>query len=172
MLGRVMQALGWVGVMAVELFDEDGSLLVNELAPRVHNSGHWSQAGAVVDQFELHLRALCGLPCPDLRRPGIAAMLNLVGVPFDPRWLGDAGVSLHWYGKAMAHGRKLGHLNLHAEDAAGLAVALRRLLPLLDEEHAAAARHLLQLLPTTGTPQRESGAQPPPMPRWKAAMSK
>lgn len=146
MLGAIMRELDYVGVMALELFEEDGRLLVNELAPRVHNSGHWSQAGAGVDQFELHLRALCGLP-PGVHAPcGFTVMLNLVGTGFDPRWLGVAGVDLHWYGKSPAPRRKLGHLNLHASGRAELAGVIRRLLPLLDEAHASAARDALATL--------------------------
>jgi 5-(carboxyamino)imidazole ribonucleotide synthase len=143
MLGAIMRELNYVGVMAMELFDHDGQLLVNELAPRVHNSGHWSQSGAGVDQFELHLRALCGLPSGDLAPRGVTAMINLVGNDFDPRWLGVPGGELHWYGKTPAPGRKLGHLNLNANRPAELAGMLERLLPLLDPAHVQAARHAL-----------------------------
>ena len=121
MLTRIMQALDYVGVMAMECFEEAGHLLVNELAPRVHNSGHWTQEGASIDQFELHLRAITGLPLaqPEVTRP--TAMLNLVGVEFDRAWLRIGRSRLHWYGKSFRQGRKLGHLNLYADSAGSLA---------------------------------------------------
>lgn len=146
MLGRILRALDYVGVMAMELFEEDDVLLVNELAPRVHNSGHWSQDGAPVDQFELHLRALCGWPLPEAPEPATTAMLNLVGCSFDPRWLSLPGVRLHWYGKEVREGRKLGHLNLRARNEADLARQLDGLAPWLDADHALAAREAAQAL--------------------------
>jgi len=127
MLARIMDHLGYVGVMAMECFEEDGALLVNELAPRVHNSGHWSQDGASIDQFELHLRALCGLPITPPRALGATVMLNLVGTPFDARWLAHDGVRMHWYGKAPRAGRKLGHANINARDFPAAASVLREL---------------------------------------------
>ena len=146
MLGTVMESLGYVGVMAMELFDEAGELLVNELAPRVHNSGYWTLAGAGVDQFDLHLRALCELPCVEPAHAGCTVMLNLVGTGFDPRWLAQPGARLHWYGKEPAPGRKLGHLNLHAPDAEQLGRVVGALLPMLDDAHGQGARHALALL--------------------------
>lgn len=121
MLGKIMAALDYVGVMAMECFDEGGELLVNELAPRVHNSGHWTQDGASIDQFELHLRALCGFPLGQPKARGFTAMLNLVGDEFDPSWLALEQVHMHWYGKSVRPGRKLGHVNVTATDMAGLA---------------------------------------------------
>lgn len=127
MLTRIMRRLDYVGVMAMECFEEDGALLVNELAPRVHNSGHWSQDGASIDQFELHLRALCGLPLGTPRARGTTVMLNLIGTSFDERWLVQDGARLHWYGKAPRPARKLGHLNLNAPEPRAAAALLRRL---------------------------------------------
>ncbi|WKE66114.1 ATP-grasp domain-containing protein [Gallaecimonas kandeliae] len=109
-LGALMDHLGYVGVMAVELFDCGDKLLINEMAPRVHNSGHWTQDGANICQFELHLRAVAGLPLPAelLWRPTI--MDNLIGVAFDPNWLAGEG-KVHWYNKEPRPGRKVGHIN-------------------------------------------------------------
>ena len=138
-LRRIMEDLGYVGVMAVELFEEDGRLLVNELAPRVHNSGHWSQDGSTLDQFELHLRALCALPMPAPHATGQTAMINLVGCHFDPAWLSVSHARLHWYGKDVRPGRKLGHINLQAPTRKALLARLAALMPLLDAEHARTA---------------------------------
>ena len=115
-LGRIMGALDYVGVMAMELFDTDEGLKVNELAPRVHNSGHWTQQGASFSQFDLHLWALCGLPCPKPEVSGVCAMLNLIGIEFDPQWLTLPHATVHWYGKDYRPGRKLGHINVCADD--------------------------------------------------------
>ncbi len=113
---QVVDALDYVGVMGVEMFvGADGSLAVNELAPRVHNSGHWTQDGAVTSQFEQHLRAVLGWPLGDpSRRPGAWRMVNLLGDDVDtvPTWIGTAGAHVHLYGKAQARpGRKMGHVN-------------------------------------------------------------
>lgn len=136
MLRKIMDALDYVGVMAVELFQEAGELLVNELAPRVHNSGHWTQDGASIDQFELHLRALCGWPLPTPRVTGRTVMLNLVGCDFDPGWLALPGARMHWYGKETRPGRKLGHLNFPGESDAALLRSLQEAASVLDPDHA------------------------------------
>ncbi len=115
---RLAHELGHVGVMAVELFLlHDESLLVNEIAPRVHNSGHYTLGGCAVSQFEQHVRAVCGLPLGDTRLlDGSAAMVNLLGDLWErgePAWSaldGIPGAKLHLYGKAEARaGRKMGH---------------------------------------------------------------
>ena len=112
-LGRIMDELEYAGVMAVEFFQHEGHLLVNEIAPRVHNSGHWSQEGASISQFELHLRAMTSLPLAQPQSQGITAMVNLIGEAFSDDWLQRPGV-LHWYGKSVRPGRKVGHVNLVA----------------------------------------------------------
>lgn len=126
-LARIMDALAYTGVMAMELFDTADGLRVNELAPRVHNSGHWTQDGAGVCQFELHLRALCGLPCSTPTVKGVSAMINLVGDPFHTQWLEIPDARVHWYGKGVRPGRKLGHVNLGARDHQCLAERLKAL---------------------------------------------
>lgn len=147
MLRTLMDALDYTGTMAMELFEEDGNLLVNELAPRVHNSGHWSLDGATGDQFELHLRALCGWPLATPRTEGRrSVMLNLVGCDFDTRWLGLPGARLHWYGKERQPGRKLGHLTLGGANAGTLAAQLQACIATLDATHADAALNALVLL--------------------------
>jgi 5-(carboxyamino)imidazole ribonucleotide synthase len=110
-LGRVLESLRYVGVLCVEFFVTEGRLVANEMAPRVHNSGHWTIEGAVTSQFENHLRAIAGLPLGDTRALGHSAMINCVGnMPPTAAVLALPGVHLHDYGKAPRPGRKLGHL--------------------------------------------------------------
>lgn len=113
MLSQVMRRLDYVGVMAMECFVVDGELLINEIAPRVHNSGHWTQAGASISQFELHLRAVCGLPLAQPEQSGSSMMINLIGLPYNEAWLRHGAAQLHWYGKSVRPGRKMGHLNFY-----------------------------------------------------------
>ncbi|MEV8466007.1 5-(carboxyamino)imidazole ribonucleotide synthase [Fluviibacterium sp. DFM31] len=112
--GRILNALDYVGVMGVELFVTPGGLVVNEIAPRVHNSGHWTQNGCVVDQFEQHIRAVAGWPLGDGSRHSDVVMENLIGAEADrwPEIATDPTAALHLYGKAEARpGRKMGHVN-------------------------------------------------------------
>ena len=112
--GRIVTALDHVGVMGVELFVTGGGLVVNEIAPRVHNSGHWTQAGCAVDQFDQHVRAVAGLPLGDGSRHADVTMENLIGDDVDrlPRLLAERGAQVHLYGKAAVRpGRKMGHVN-------------------------------------------------------------
>jgi 5-(carboxyamino)imidazole ribonucleotide synthase len=110
---RVLEALGYVGVLAIELFEVDGRLLANEMAPRVHNSGHWTIEGAVTSQFENHLRAVLGLPLGSTAAVGHAAMINLIGSTPPPETvLRVPRAHLHLYGKSPAAGRKLGHVTI------------------------------------------------------------
>jgi 5-(carboxyamino)imidazole ribonucleotide synthase len=129
---KVAEAFDYVGVLAVELFVVEGGLVVNEMAPRPHNSGHYTIDACSVDQFEQQLRTLCGLPIvqPWLLSPVV--MVNILGDLWaggEPRWeeaLKRPGVRLHLYGKAEPRpGRKMGHLNCLAADAdTALALAL------------------------------------------------
>jgi 5-(carboxyamino)imidazole ribonucleotide synthase len=113
---RIMEALGYVGVLAVELFQVGGKLLANEMAPRVHNSGHWTIEGAETSQFENHLRAVAGFPLGSTRPIGCSAMLNLIGtLPDRESVLSVTGAHLHLYGKVPRPGRKLGHLTVRAD---------------------------------------------------------
>jgi 5-(carboxyamino)imidazole ribonucleotide synthase len=110
----IAQKFGYVGVLAVELFVlGDGGLLVNEIAPRVHNSGHWTLDGASVSQFEQHVRAVAGWPLGKPIRRGRVEMINLIGDEVEDyrQWLGVPGAALHLYGKAEVRpGRKMGHV--------------------------------------------------------------
>lgn len=112
--GQILNALDYVGVMGVELFVTPQGLIVNEIAPRVHNSGHWTQNGCVIDQFEQHIRAIAGWPLGDGKRHSNVVMTNLIGEAVnDVAALSqDSSVGLHLYGKAEAKaGRKMGHVN-------------------------------------------------------------
>ena len=111
---RILNALDYVGVMGVELFVTPAGLLVNEIAPRVHNSGHWTQNGCAVDQFEQHIRAITGLPLGDGARHSDVMMENLIGDDMAqvPTILREGHAALHLYGKGEARaGRKMGHVN-------------------------------------------------------------
>lgn len=112
--GRILNELDYVGVLGVELFVTSQGLMVNEVAPRVHNSGHWTQNGCAVDQFEQHIRAVAGWPLGDGRRHSDVVMENLIGDDMTrvPDLSRENNVSLHLYGKAEARaGRKMGHAN-------------------------------------------------------------
>ncbi|MGL4728250.1 MAG: 5-(carboxyamino)imidazole ribonucleotide synthase, partial [Bosea sp. (in: a-proteobacteria)] len=109
----IANALEYVGVLAVEFFVVDGDVLVNEIAPRVHNSGHWTSEGAETSQFHQHVRAVCGLPLGSARARGHATMLNLVGDEANDweKLLHEPGTHLHLYGKGQPRpGRKMGHI--------------------------------------------------------------
>ncbi|GAB2533651.1 5-(carboxyamino)imidazole ribonucleotide synthase [Rhodanobacter koreensis] len=139
------ERLDYVGVFALELFVKDGELLGNEMAPRVHNSGHWTIEGAHTSQFENHVRAVLDLPLGDTGARGMSAMFN---------WIGDLpaaapvlqAVDAHWhdYGKQARPGRKVGHATLCAPDAVQLAARLRALAGVLGRE--AQATPVLQVL--------------------------
>ena len=110
----ILEALDYVGVLGVELFVTAEGLLVNEIAPRVHNSGHWTQNGCTIDQFEQHIRAVAGWPLGDPSRHSDVVMQNLIGDDMDsvPGLAAKGGAALHLYGKAETKpGRKMGHVN-------------------------------------------------------------
>lgn len=116
MLSALLNKLEYVGVMAMECFRLGDQLLINELAPRVHNSGHWTQAGSNIDQFELHLRMITQRPVAPLTVKAQSLMVNLVGTEFNPKWYHVAAAEVTWYGKSVRDGRKVGHINLcHAD---------------------------------------------------------
>ena len=135
MFTAVANQLNYVGVLAIEFFDVNGELLVNEIAPRVHNSGHWTQQGADVCQFEQHLRAVCNLPLGStaLVRPSL--MVNILGEDTVPESiLAIPGLHLHWYGKTKRAGRKMGHINLSGSTISELRSRFDRLIALLPED--------------------------------------
>jgi 5-(carboxyamino)imidazole ribonucleotide synthase len=129
---RILEDLGYVGVLALELFQVGGTLVANEIAPRVHNSGHFSIEGSVTSQFENHLRAILGLPLGDTAAVGPSCMLNLVGtLPESAAVLAVPDAHLHLYGKSARAGRKVGHITVRAPSEAELArrVALLEAIP-------------------------------------------
>ena len=118
---RLLDRLDYVGVLALELFACEGSLLANEMAPRVHNSGHWTIEGAETSQFENHLRAILGMPLGATTPRGRSVMFNIIGhIPAAESVLAIEGAHLHLYGKAPTEKRKVGHVTLVTQSAAGL----------------------------------------------------
>jgi 5-(carboxyamino)imidazole ribonucleotide synthase len=114
MAAKILNALDYVGVLGVEIFVTDTGLVVNEIAPRVHNSGHWTQNGCTVDQFEQHIRAVTGWPLGDGSRHADIEMENLIGDDMDrvPDLMKERDCAVHLYGKAeVKAGRKMGHVN-------------------------------------------------------------
>lgn len=112
--GKILNALNYVGVLGVEFFVTPTGLIINEIAPRVHNSGHWTQNGCAIDQFEQHIRAVAGWPLGDGKRHSDVVMENLIGFDMDrlPELMADPANALHLYGKADTKaGRKMGHVN-------------------------------------------------------------
>ncbi|MGG8470628.1 5-(carboxyamino)imidazole ribonucleotide synthase [Rahnella sp. PAMC25617] len=136
MLSAILNELNYVGVMAMECFVVSEGLLINELAPRVHNSGHWTQNGASYSQFEMHLRAILGLPLPKPVVSTPSVMVNLIGTDVSEEWLSLPLVNLHWYEKDVRPGRKVGHLNLNDASASLLKDTLNALVPMLPSEYA------------------------------------
>jgi 5-(carboxyamino)imidazole ribonucleotide synthase len=128
----VMNELGYAGVLAIEFFEVGGKLLANEMAPRVHNSGHWTIEGAATSQFENHLRAIAGLPLGNANAVAHSHMLNLIGgTPEASSVLAIKDAHLHLYGKSGRPGRKIGHITVAAQDpdqANSAAAAVRALI--------------------------------------------
>jgi 5-(carboxyamino)imidazole ribonucleotide synthase len=133
----IMSALDHVGVLTIELFQAGHELLGNEMAPRVHNSGHWTDVGAATSQFENHLRAIVGLPLGSTAALAPSAMVNIIGSHRDPAAiLAIPGARLHDYGKQARPGRKLGHVTVLADDADTLEQRIERLTSIIEEGEA------------------------------------
>jgi len=129
------ERLGYVGVFALELFVRDGELLGNEMAPRVHNSGHWTIEGAHTSQFENHVRAVLGLPLGDTGARGMSAMFNWIGeLPDTAAVLQTVDAHWHDYGKQARPGRKVGHATVCAPDAGQLSARLGGIAAALGRE--------------------------------------
>jgi 5-(carboxyamino)imidazole ribonucleotide synthase len=132
-LKRVMHALSYVGVLAIEFFVVNGRLVANEMAPRVHNSGHWTIEGCVTSQFENHVRAICELPLGSTNPLGHTAMINFLGkLPDRARLLQIDGLAFHDYGKSPRPGRKLGHCTILRRRAKDRNNALQNALTLIE----------------------------------------
>ena len=132
-LQRVMNALDYIGVLTIEFFVVKGRLVANEMAPRVHNSGHWSIEGCVTSQFENHLRAVCDMPLGSTRALGATAMINFLGVmPQRERLLAIDGLAYHDYGKTPRPGRKLGHCTILKRSTKERDAALANTLKLIE----------------------------------------
>jgi len=130
---RLLDYFGYVGALALELFDVNGALLANEIAPRVHNTGHWTIEGAVTSQFENHIRAITGLPIGDTSATGFSAMVNFIGtMPDAAAVLKIKGAHFHDYGKAAKPGRKLGHCTICGDTRDEVAAKMNELLKIVD----------------------------------------
>lgn len=128
----IANELDYVGVLAIEFFQVGEQLLVNELAPRVHNSGHWTQQGADTCQFENHLRAVCDLPLGSTSLVRPSAMVNILGEDSIPNEvLSVASATIHWYGKSKRLGRKMGHINVSGSSQQQLASRLLQMAEIL-----------------------------------------
>ncbi|KLN65280.1 5-(carboxyamino)imidazole ribonucleotide synthase [Vibrio sp. VPAP30] len=135
MFTAVANKLDYVGVLTLEFFDVNGSLLVNEIAPRVHNSGHWTQQGAETCQFENHLRAVCGLPLGSTKLIRETSMINILGEDtLENELLAMDGIHIHWYGKEKRAGRKMGHINVCGDYSGELQRKLCAIAKLLDKQ--------------------------------------
>lgn len=129
---RVLEHLQYVGVIGFEFFVAGAQLLANEIAPRVHNSGHWTIEGAQTSQFENHLRAVCGLPLGSTELRGHCAMVNFIGrAPDDAAMAAIPGLHIHHYGKSPRHQRKVGHATITANSKAELDARLAQLQTLI-----------------------------------------
>jgi len=132
---RIANALEYVGVLAIEFFQVGDILLVNEIAPRVHNSGHWTQQGSDCSQFENHIRAVVGLPLGSTHLIRPSAMINILGTDaVDDQVLTVESSAIHWYGKTKRVGRKMGHINVCGQDKQQLVDRLNKIASLLSEE--------------------------------------
>jgi 5-(carboxyamino)imidazole ribonucleotide synthase len=133
-VSRLMEALDYVGVLALELFEIDGELIANEFAPRVHNSGHWTIEGAETSQFENHLRAILGLPLGATTALGKSAMVNFIGgLPASEEILTIQHTHLHLYDKTPRKGRKVAHATVCAESTQTLSERLEMLVKLAEQ---------------------------------------
>jgi 5-(carboxyamino)imidazole ribonucleotide synthase len=128
----LMEKFNYIGVLTVEFFVKNGKLIANEMAPRVHNSGHWTIEGAVISQFENHMRAVAGLPLGDTQASSNSVMINLIGHHPDLNELIKLpNVHCHLYGKSPAKGRKLGHLTVVNADLEALNKTVKKLRQLI-----------------------------------------
>jgi 5-(carboxyamino)imidazole ribonucleotide synthase len=129
---QLMDDLDYVGVMAVEMFEKGDELIANEIAPRVHNSGHWTIEGADTSQFENHLRAITGMELGSTEPCGVSGMVNVIGREPDVSRLREIpGVHVHMYGKTAAPRRKLGHITVTADDGEGMRSAIAQVRAVL-----------------------------------------
>jgi 5-(carboxyamino)imidazole ribonucleotide synthase len=140
-LQALMARLEYVGVLVVEFFQIGERLVANEMACRVHNSGHWTIEGAPTSQFENHMRAVAGLPLGPAETEGHSAMINLVSeIPALESLEGESGIYLHIYGKSPAPGRKLGHVTIVAETTARLEERIQQVIEVVGDRAAESAR--------------------------------
>ncbi|RSD32777.1 5-(carboxyamino)imidazole ribonucleotide synthase [Vibrio pectenicida] len=142
----IANELNYFGVLALEFFDLDGTLLVNEIAPRVHNSGHWTQQGAETCQFENHLRAVCGMPLGSTKLIRETSMINILGEDSLPSGVLELdGCYIHWYNKEKRSGRKMGHINVCGDYTGELQRKLSNLAKILDSDTFPAVQEWIKI---------------------------
>ncbi len=157
-MDALMTRLDYVGVLVVELFQVGEELTANEMACRVHNSGHWTIEGAETSQFENHLRAIAGLPLGPTEAVGCSAMINLIGVVPDLGALErEPGVFVHVYGKSAAPGRKLGHVTLTAKDREALEAKLQGVLARIGASESRRNEGAAAAVDRVGSGRRDTG---------------
>lgn len=134
---KIADKLNYIGVLAIEFFQMGDELLVNEIAPRVHNSGHWTQQGCAASQFENHIRAVSGLPLGDTKAQHLVAMVNYVGEAKPSKeLLAIKDTHLHWYDKEVRAKRKMGHINIVADSESALQQSISQVHALLPQSLA------------------------------------
>lgn len=124
----ILKKIDYVGILAIEFFQIGDALLINELIPRVHNSGHWTQIACQNSQFTNHVRTIIGLPIGNTSATAPASMVNLLGVPVNQEILQDESLQLHWYNKEMQENQKVGHINLSHPNAHSLTAKTQQLI--------------------------------------------
>lgn len=137
MLVKLMDELDYVGVLTMECFRLGDQLIINEIAPRVHNSGHWTMDGASLSQFDLHVRAVTGMPISQPEITNRSVMINILGLEWNPLWSSVPHASVYWYDKEVLPGRKLGHINLNINSLTELDEALDGLKGSLSQRYDA-----------------------------------
>ncbi len=135
MLSALMNEFNYIGVMVMECFRLGDTLLINEIAPRVHNSGHWTMTAASIDQFELHVTASMGLPLTQPEVNQTELMINLIGIERSEAWQNIEGATVFWYDKEVLSGRKVGHMNMSFDQVIKGSLRLDNLTSIFDERY-------------------------------------
>lgn len=154
----ISNSLNYVGVLAIEFFEVKEKLWVNEIAPRVHNSGHWTQNGASISQFEAHLYAICDFPLPEITHHSYSAMINIIGHAHVPQTISQWG-HCHWYHKTPKINRKLGHINVCASNINDLIFKMTQLKTELSAEAFSCLEAAIQRLKATSNEIQKTTAE-------------
>lgn len=146
-LKNFMQSTNYIGILAMEFFVlKNKEVIINEISPRVHNSGHWTQNSTAINQFELHLRSILDLPIPNPKINCFSAMINIIGNIVNTDWLNDSLLCLHWYNKNIRKNRKMGHINLISNDYDELKNSILNLSKKLPKQYEKCCNWLIKKL--------------------------